>query len=47
VAEDGLQAASMVEAQRLYEAFGFRDISAYCSNPIAETRYLRKSLLVA
>ncbi len=37
----------MVEAQQLYEKFGFCDIAAYCSNPIAGTRYLAKSILPA
>lgn len=34
----------MVEAQRLYEMFGFREIAAYCQNPVPGTRYLGKSL---
>lgn len=36
---------SMVEAQRLYEQFGFRDIPPYRPNPVQGTRYLSKSLL--
>jgi ribosomal protein S18 acetylase RimI-like enzyme len=35
---------TMVEAQRMYEQFGFRDIEPYRPNPIAGTRYLGKSL---
>jgi GNAT superfamily N-acetyltransferase len=35
----------MADAQRLYEQFGFREISAYRPNPIAGTRYLGKSLV--
>jgi putative acetyltransferase len=35
---------SMVEAQRLYQQFGFRDIEPYRPNPIAGTRYLGKTL---
>ena len=31
---------SMVSAQRLYESFGFTDITAYRHNPIQGTRYL-------
>jgi len=31
---------SMVSAQRLYESFGFADITAYRHNPIQGTRYL-------
>lgn len=34
----------MLEAQRLYESFGFRDIAAYYPNPIPGTRYLGKAL---
>ncbi len=36
---------TMTEAQTLYHAFGFRDISPYCVNPIPGTRYLGRSLL--
>lgn len=36
---------NMIEAQRLYQQFGFRDIEPYRPNPIAGTRYLGKSLL--
>jgi len=35
---------SMIEAQRLYEQFGFQDIEPYRSNPIVGTRYLGKKL---
>jgi ribosomal protein S18 acetylase RimI-like enzyme len=35
---------TMVDAQRLYERFGFRDIAAYRPNPVDGTRYLGKSL---
>jgi ribosomal protein S18 acetylase RimI-like enzyme len=35
---------TMNEAQRLYEQFGFRDIEPYRPNPIADTRYLGKTL---
>lgn len=35
---------SMVEAQRLYQQFGFREIESYRPNPIAGTRYLSKML---
>jgi putative acetyltransferase len=35
---------SMREAQGLYEALGFRDVSAYRVNPIAGTRYLALEL---
>jgi putative acetyltransferase len=38
---------SMVEAQQLYEQFGFRDIPPYRPNPVHGTRYLSKSLLGA
>ncbi|MCE9636362.1 MAG: GNAT family N-acetyltransferase [Planctomycetes bacterium] len=36
---------TMIQAQRLYESFGFRDIPPYRPNPIQGTRYLSKSLL--
>ncbi len=35
---------TMAEAQALYHAFGFRDISAYRVNPIPGTRYLGRGL---
>jgi putative acetyltransferase len=35
---------NMMEAQRLYQQFGFRDIEPYRPNPIAGTRYLGKTL---
>jgi ribosomal protein S18 acetylase RimI-like enzyme len=35
---------TMIEAQRLYEQFGFSDIASYRPNPIAGTRYLGKRL---
>ena len=35
---------TMTEAQRLYEKFGFHDISAYRPNPVHGTRYLAKRL---
>lgn len=35
---------NMLEAQRLYEQFGFRDIEPYRPNPISGTRYLGKTL---
>ncbi len=35
---------SMIEAQRLYEQFGFRDIDPYRPNPIIGSRYLGKKL---
>jgi putative acetyltransferase len=30
---------SMVEAQRMYERLGFRDVAAYCENPVVGARY--------
>ncbi len=38
---------TMAEAQALYHAFGFRDISPYRVNPIPGTRYLGCSLAAA
>ncbi len=38
---------TMIEAQRLYEQFGFHDVPPYRPNPIQGTRYLAKSLLEA
>lgn len=35
---------NMLEAQRLYEQFGFRDIQPYRPNPVPGTRYLGKTL---
>jgi putative acetyltransferase len=35
---------SMIEAQRLYEQFGFHDIEPYRPNPIAGTRYMGRKL---
>lgn len=35
---------TMIEAQRLYETFGFRDVPPYCANPIPGTRYLGRAL---
>lgn len=35
---------SMVEAQKLYEQFGFGDIAPYRENPIEGARYLSKAL---
>ena len=35
---------TMLEAKRLYEQFGFRDIEPYRPNPIAGVRYLGKTL---
>jgi ribosomal protein S18 acetylase RimI-like enzyme len=34
----------MAEAQRLYEALGFRDVPAYTFNPVAGVRYLGLTL---
>jgi GNAT superfamily N-acetyltransferase len=36
--------ASMVEANRLYDALGFREIVPYCENPLPGARFLEKSL---
>jgi len=35
---------NMIEAQRLYEQLGFREIEPYRHNPIVGTRYLGKTL---
>lgn len=35
---------SMIEAQHLYETFGFRDIEPYRANPIVGSRYMGKVL---
>lgn len=35
---------TMIDAQRLYEQFGFSDIEPYRANPIGGTRYLGKRL---
>jgi putative acetyltransferase len=35
---------SMIDAQRLYEQFGFHDIPAYRPNPVIGTRYLCKRI---
>lgn len=35
---------SMIEAQRMYERLGFRDIPPYRENPVAGARYLGKRL---
>ncbi len=35
---------TMIEAQRLYDQLGFREIEAYRPNPISGTRYLGKHL---
>ncbi len=35
---------TMVEAQRLYEEFGFQDIPPYRPNPVQGTRYFAKGL---
>ena len=34
----------MIEAQRLYEQFGFQEIAAYRPNPVGGARYLGKRL---
>jgi putative acetyltransferase len=34
----------MIEAQRLYEQFGFEEIAAYRPNPVVGARYLGKQL---
>jgi hypothetical protein len=34
----------MVAAQALYEQFGFREIAAYTSNPVAGARFLELEL---
>lgn len=39
--------STMVEAQALYEAFGFRDIAPYCVNPIPGARFLGRPLRAA
>ena len=36
--------STMVEAQALYEAFGFREVAPYCVNPIPGARFLGRSL---
>jgi len=36
---------SMVGAQRLYQRLGFRDIPAYCANPVPGARFLERELL--
>lgn len=36
---------TMVEAQRLYEQFGFHDISPYRPNPVDGARFLSRSLV--
>jgi putative acetyltransferase len=38
---------TMAQAQKLYHAFGFRDIPPYYANPIAGTRYLGRDLTEA
>ncbi len=35
---------SMVEAQRMYERLGFRDVSPYCENPVPGARFMGRSL---
>ena len=35
---------SMIEAQRMYEVFGFRDIAPYRANPIVGSRYMGMTL---
>ncbi len=37
-------APGMTAAQGLYSAYGFKDVSAYCHNPIAGARYMRLTL---
>ena len=36
---------SMIDAQRMYERMGFKDVPAYRFNPIAGTRYLQLTLI--
>jgi ribosomal protein S18 acetylase RimI-like enzyme len=35
---------SMVAAQRLYRALGFRDIAPYCENPVPGAVFLERAL---